>query len=436
MNRFCVIGSILLTLFASVASADVPQLINYQGKLTKAGGKPVDGVVALGFGFFDAPTGGYKIYYEEHAGVKVEEGIFSILIGNGSNQFGPFEDVPLETNLYLETTINPGRADAETLAPRHRIASTVYALRAGYVDGLDLANILSRLAELEEKLARVSVSEDGNDIYVTGANMHIRNGEGSTETASSVGNLIIGYNEFEGPGRPSRWGSHNIVIGGHHSYTGYAGFVAGKHNTISAPYASVTGGFNNVAGGSYSSVSGGYYNTAMGGYASVSGGNGNDATDFYACVSGGRSNTASGVGSSVSGGSSNTASGESSSVSGGNGNTASGTWSSVSGGSYNTASGGCSFVAGGGILYSQTDGNVAFGLCSAILGGSRNVAGDPNLIDHLIGKGSTISGGVVNTASGLYSTVSGGQNNTASGYCTTVSGGANLVASGNNEHVP
>ena len=436
MNRFCVIGSILLTLFASVASADVPQLINYQGKLTKAGGKPVDGVVALGFGFFDAPTGGYKIYYEEHAGVKVEEGVFSILLGNGSNQLGPFEDVPLKTNLYLETTINPGGADAETLAPRHRIASTVYALRAKDVDGLDIADILRRLAELEEKLARVSVSEDGNDIYVTGANLHIRNGEGATDTVNSLGNLIIGYNEFEGPGRPSRWGSHNVVIGRDHSHTSYGGFVAGKHNIISAPYASVTGGSNNVASGDYASVSGGYYNSATGLHASVNGGNANEATSFYACVSGGRSNTASGAGSSVSGGASNTANSESSSVSGGNGNAASGTWSSVSGGSYNTASGSCSFVAGGGVLYSQTDGNVAFGLCSAILGGSRNVAGDPNLIDPLIGKRSTISGGVKNTASGLYSTVSGGQNNTASGFCATASGGANLVASGNNDHLP
>jgi len=38
----------------------------------------------------------------------------------------------------------------------------------------------------------------------TGVNVQIVNGEGSTETANGLGNLIIGYNEERGPDyRPS-----------------------------------------------------------------------------------------------------------------------------------------------------------------------------------------------------------------------------------------
>jgi hypothetical protein len=398
MDRKCIVALVVLIVAAGAALADVPQLLNYQGKLAdKETGAPLDEDVFLGFGFFDAPTGGYRIYYEEHNSVQVKGGVFNVLIGNGSNPVGPFEDVPLETNLYLELTVDLG-AGPEVLAPRTRIASTVYALRAKDVDGLDIANILSRLADLEEKLARFTVSETGNNIYITGANLHIRNGAGATDTTNGEGNLIVGYNEsLPFPQFTFRGGSHNIVLGIEHSYTGHGGLVAGQRNAITGCYASVYGGRNNKASGDYSCVVGGggpdyaLRNEAYSHYSAILGGSGNMTGDKalggdraigqYATVSGGQLNEAYAENSSILGGSGNHTYGGTSSVSGGKGNTASGEAASVSGGWVSTASG-----------------------------------------DY-----SSVSGGWNNTAGVSHSSVSGGEYNRAHGYGSTIGGGYNRV---------
>jgi hypothetical protein len=109
------------------------------------------------------------------------------------------------------------------------------------------------------------------------------------ESLTGLGNLIIGYNEPFGVGPPRvvRTGSHNLVVGAHHSYSSYGGFVAGKRNAVTGESASVCGGINSKASGSYSSVSGGSLNVASGLGASVSGGNLNVASGLGASVSGG-----------------------------------------------------------------------------------------------------------------------------------------------------
>lgn len=170
-----------------------------------------------------------------------------------------------------------------------------------------------------------------DDVVFTGCNVHVRNGQGSTPSSNSVGNLIIGYNE-SGEGSPARGGSHNVVIGPEHSYSSYGGLVAGFRNTVSGVYASVSGGSDNTAGNYAASVSGGWYNEAGGVFASVSGGRANEVSSNFGSVSGGFRNEASGD--------------FASSVSGGKGNAANGTYASVSGGHNRTASGQYDWRAG------------------------------------------------------------------------------------------
>ena len=66
-----------------------------------------------------------------------------------------------------------------------------------------------------------------------------------------------------------------------HSYTSFAGFVAGERNKITDQSVSVTGGRNNEASGYVSSVSGGHRNLASGIGASVSGGEDREAPDDF-----------------------------------------------------------------------------------------------------------------------------------------------------------
>lgn len=125
------------------------------------------------------------------------------------------------------------------------------------------------IAELNSLLAHFS--RDGNDILITGANLHITNGLGTTESMNGSGNLIVGYNELR-QSQNDRTGSHNIVVGKQHNFSSYGGLVAGDFNHIGGPFASVSGGFSNRALGQSSSVSGGITNTAGASNASVSGG--------------------------------------------------------------------------------------------------------------------------------------------------------------------
>lgn len=189
---------------------------------------------------------------------------------------------------------------------------------------------------------------------LTGINLQIVNGLGSTETANGLGNLIVGYDLARAGGDPicsdgaydvgqsndvaqalceyfqATWalshksGSHYVIIGDYNNYSQYAGLVVGAANTSNRGYASVSGGTNNTATGYFASVSGGYGNTASTEGSSVSGGVLNSVSrasylseEAYGSISGGNSNRVFGYAASVSGGLRNTAAGGVASVSGG-----------------------------------------------------------------------------------------------------------------------
>src|ERR1700752_1303410 len=62
-------------------------------------------------------------------------------------------------------------------------------------------------------------------LRIFGINVQIVNGTGSTETATGVGNLIVGYNEAGSQSGDVRTGSHNIVTGRLSSFSSYGGVV-------------------------------------------------------------------------------------------------------------------------------------------------------------------------------------------------------------------
>jgi hypothetical protein len=198
--------------------------------------------------------------------------------------------------------------------------------------------LAQRVAALEELLQHFS--REKNEIFITGANLHLVNGLGSTDCGTDqggeipdcpngLGNLIVGYNESRG--EDIRTGSHNVVVGQRHNFSRVGGLVVGDFNEISGDFASVSGGDFNTASGHFASISGGFHNTASGSESVVCGGSDNTALQSRV-VSGGGSNTAEGFGSVVIGGLVNVASGNGSVVTGGQFNTANGDFSVVSGG--------------------------------------------------------------------------------------------------------
>lgn len=153
--------------------------------------------------------------------------------------------------------------------------------------------------------------EDMGTFELSGANLQISNGL-EDNSANGLGNLIIGHNEENPNDSIGRGGSHMLVVGDYHAYSGVNGIVsgynaritgnhsaiiAGSNNQVDASHAVVVGGnLNQVnTGGQHSAVFGGRENLIVSSFATTAGGQGNvagtDSTDArFSLIAGGRFN--------------------------------------------------------------------------------------------------------------------------------------------------
>jgi len=114
------------------ASNGIPQLINYQGKLTDSSGESLTGDFSMTFAMYDSEVGGNLLWEEGPRDVTVNEGLFSVLLGE-------VNPIPLEVfdgdSVWMEVTV-----EGEKMDKRKRIASggfAFYALKAGDADTVD-----------------------------------------------------------------------------------------------------------------------------------------------------------------------------------------------------------------------------------------------------------------------------------------------------------
>jgi len=164
----------------------------------------------------------------------------------------------------LQAGLTQEIADRKTYADSAAANALVNA--KSYSDG--------KLQPVTDKL--VHFSRSGNDVYISGANLHVRSGLGATYAfgVNGLGNLIVGYNELRGqPTNPDvRTGSHNIVAGQGINYSATGAVLTGINNSSTSYFASVLGGTGNTASGTYSVVVGGFNNVAAAGWSSILGG--------------------------------------------------------------------------------------------------------------------------------------------------------------------
>lgn len=178
---FWVVIGIVAWWLAGGVRAEVPGLINYQGKLTDELGVPVNRDAEMTFAIYTEAAGGGSVWSESQD-VQVTDGIFNVLLGS-VNPLGPdyFAEGP-ET--YLGVKIGE---DSE-LAPRQKIASTAYSLRSE----------ISEVAEELSSSGRISLLEAVypiDSIYISTAatNPAVIFGFG-TWTAFGDGRVPVGYN--------------------------------------------------------------------------------------------------------------------------------------------------------------------------------------------------------------------------------------------------
>jgi hypothetical protein len=129
----------ILIIAVSVAGAQTPTVMNYQGRLTDntPGQDPVDATLPMEFAIYDAAVGGSMLWSEPWAAVDVVDGIFSVLLGTSIEPL-PSSVFTTGFNLYLEVIVN-----GETLSPRQQIGSVGFAHQAATSGGLDCAGCVT-----------------------------------------------------------------------------------------------------------------------------------------------------------------------------------------------------------------------------------------------------------------------------------------------------
>jgi hypothetical protein len=464
--------NLLLTLgllAALTASAQVPQIINYQGRIT-VGGTNYDATGLFKFALVN--TVGTLNYWANDGtasgqpatsvSLAVSKGLYSVLLGDttvsgmtvaiGSTVFA-------NADVRLRVWFSDG-SGYQQLTPDQRIAAVGYALVAGTVSdgsitsaklasgavtstalaaGSVSATQLASGAVTSDKLGASAVGSSALDLtglttilWKAGGNSGTTAGThflGTSDNialelkANSVRALRIEPNISSAPNLIGGAAQNSVAAGivGAVISGGGAGSYSGSAvtNLVQSDFGSIGGGgANGIKTGSLGAhIGGGYLNLVTNGtYATISGGYANAASTNSATVGGGFYNVASGFESTVGGGQANIASGSVSFVGGGVTNIASGFESAVVGGELNDATGAVSFVGGGYF-------NAASAYGAVVGGGYANGA---------VGTNSIVAGGESNLASNSVSTVSGGYFNGATGQGATVPGGWANLASGSN----
>lgn len=202
---------ILAVVFSSVCFAEVPQLINYQGRLTDTGGEPVpDGPYLINFRIFGSEAGDDSLWWSGFQTVQVADGLFSYQLGSNeplpSDFFGPGSDP------FLGIIVN---TDPE-ITPRTPITSVAFAWHSNTTDS---ASTISDNGVTTSKVANYAITEmkiADNSIHAGHIQDHsiIGSDIGHEEiTGANIDNGTIGFEDI-GPnganeGQVMKWLSGN-----------------------------------------------------------------------------------------------------------------------------------------------------------------------------------------------------------------------------------
>ncbi len=328
----------------STAIADVPQMINYQGRLTDTIGEAiVDGNYIIKFTIYNAAVDGDELWTSGLREVPVSSGLFNYILGDSTafpeGLFG--SDSPT----YLGIKIG---GDNE-LPNRIILISVPYAMHSKLSDSSKIAATIPDHAITTDKIANGTILFE--DIGQNGAaNGQVMKWNGSTWTASP---------DDTGNGRGSNWSVVDSVL-----YTNaFWGLARGGaqnlmygdsiHTMVNLGVSCSTGlcqgyGWNDyrylTIGGGYGNAVGGYFNT-------VAGGKENKIMDWHSTIGGGNSNEMMGPGGTICGGISNISNGG---------------WTTIGGGTNNFIAGGsCGVICGG-------DSNEIWAQYSVVGGGRKN----------------------------------------------------------------
>lgn len=123
---------IMMLSLTAMSFTDVPQTINFQGALKDANGEPVNSSQLFEFRIYNTLSAGSPVWTEQHFGVPINTGIFSVELGLTT----PFPvDMFINPELYITYILG---GETTEMTPRRRILSVPYSLMS---DEAYLANM-------------------------------------------------------------------------------------------------------------------------------------------------------------------------------------------------------------------------------------------------------------------------------------------------------
>lgn len=121
---------IFCLLVFSAPAADVPRLINYQGKLTDNLGGPINIETAATFAIYTRANGGATVWSEIQT-VTVTDGLFNVLLGS----VNPLD--PDYFSTHPETYLGVKFGEEAEMTPRQEIVSVAYSLKTAGISVKD-----------------------------------------------------------------------------------------------------------------------------------------------------------------------------------------------------------------------------------------------------------------------------------------------------------
>lgn len=211
----------------SPSLADIPQLINYQGKVTDTGGTPVpDGSYDMRFNIYDVETGGTDLWYSGNVSVQVTGGIFNVLLGESPM---PAINLPFDVDYWLNVWIA-----GDTQTPRQRLGSMGYAYMAsGLVPGTQVSGSVTSSPYSVITGANTATAGTAYGIYGSSASTSARGVFGIATIGSGNTYGVFGQsNSTSGRGiyglANATTGTNYGVYGRSQSPSGYAGYFQGN----------------------------------------------------------------------------------------------------------------------------------------------------------------------------------------------------------------
>ena len=160
---------VAILVFSSLAYAEVPRMINYQGKITRPSGALVDTTTSMVFSIYADSVGGAPLWIETQASVKVEYGVFSVLLGS----VNPIPATVFDGNTrYLGLKVG---SDSE-MTPRKAIVSVGYAYKSFVADTADAVRGGMGTGDITAVIAGSGLSGGGTQGDVT---LSVNQGSGS-----------------------------------------------------------------------------------------------------------------------------------------------------------------------------------------------------------------------------------------------------------------